>query len=195
MIKLTALVNNNPVDAIEMKLPVQSYSVPEVVSSSCEVASSIEEKIFLPKSIDKSLGEVKLDLYQSLLTDNILSLAYLEEYPYECNEQLSSRLLPLIYINRIVKKLDIKDNQYVNNKHLNQLINNAIITLIKRQHSNGGWGWWQEDDTDPYLTAYVYSALAEAKKDQFKIDRNVLSAAEENLLSLLSANDNNISLN
>jgi len=27
--------------------------------------------------------------------------------------------------------------------------------LYSFQHSDGGWGWWKEDESDHFMTAYV----------------------------------------
>ncbi len=31
------------------------------------------------------------------------------------------------------------------------------------QHEDGGWGWWETDDSHPFMTAYVVAGLAQAQ--------------------------------
>ena len=39
-----------------------------------------------------------------------------------------------------------------------------MSTLRDYQHEDGGWGWWKDDDTDPFLTAYAVYGLSLARQ-------------------------------
>jgi alpha-2-macroglobulin len=42
------------------------------------------------------------------------------------------------------------------------------------QHLDGGWGWWEDDDSQAYLSAYVVQGLVEAKKAGYAVDQDRL---------------------
>ena len=35
----------------------------------------------------------------------------------------------------------------------------ASIVCTPFQHDDGGWGWWKNDQSDPFMTAYVIDGL------------------------------------
>ena len=38
------------------------------------------------------------------------------------------------------------------------------------QHEDGGWGWWETDESHPFMTAYVVAGLAQAKAAGVQVD-------------------------
>jgi len=42
-------------------------------------------------------------------------------------------------------------------------VNFGIQKLLRYQHDDGGWHWWEFDESDPYMTAYVVYGLAMAR--------------------------------
>jgi uncharacterized protein YfaS (alpha-2-macroglobulin family) len=42
---------------------------------------------------------------------------------------------------------------------LDERVNAGLTRLRRLQHRDGGWGWWPDDSSDPYMTAYVIEGL------------------------------------
>jgi uncharacterized protein YfaS (alpha-2-macroglobulin family) len=59
--------------------------------------------------------------------------------------------------------------------------------LYSFQHEDGGWGWWKDDQSDPFMTAYVIDGLTLAKQSGFEIDEERLARGREKLRSMLDA--------
>ena len=62
----------------------------------------------------------------------------------------------------VLKKLDLNEKSI--EKDLPDYIKSGLMMLYKRQHDDNGWGWYEFDETDPYMTAYVLYGLLEAKR-------------------------------
>ncbi len=45
---------------------------------------------------------------------------------------------------------------------LDKKVKAGFERLASLQHDDGGWGWWETDETDPFMTAYVAWGLKEA---------------------------------
>ena len=61
--------------------------------------------------------------------------------------------------------------------------------LYNEQKSDGGWSWWVESSrSDPFLTAYAYKALSEAKDAGFAVTNDTLQRAESYLMKQLGTN-------
>lgn len=178
--------NNTGLDTMEVKLPVKSYSVPETVATSGSAHDTAEEKIILPKEIDSTQGQASFTFSPSLGSAAINSLPYLMSFPYYCTEQITSRIYPAVYVNRILADAKVDKSGSVNKKDLESVIIDGIQRLNNQQHPDGGWGWWLEDVSDPYLTAYAYQTLTEAKKDKFTVSDQTLNRAQNFLIGKLS---------
>jgi uncharacterized protein YfaS (alpha-2-macroglobulin family) len=47
---------------------------------------------------------------------------------------------------------------------LDDMTSKGLKRLRDMQHGDGGWGWWKEDDTNDFMTAYVVQGLALAQR-------------------------------
>lgn len=195
-IKLSVLGTDRKIkDSIEVTLPVKSYSTPEVVATSGQAKDTAQEKVSLPKEVDPSQGQADITISPSLGSASINAISYLFAYPYFCTEQTTSKFMPAVFVNRILSNAKIDKSGSVDTKKLADVINDGIQRLNNTQHSDGGWGWWTEYDSDPFLTAYALLGLSEAKKDKFTIADQTLEKAQNYLQSQLAQGEKAISLN
>src|SRR5678815_4255141 len=58
--------------------------------------------------------------------------------------------------------------------------------LYAFQHEDGGWGWWKNDASDPFMTAYVVDGLTLAKQAGYEIDDARLARGREKLQDMLA---------
>lgn len=195
-IKLSAAAENKTLkDAVEISIPIKSYSFPETVAVSGQALDTKEETILLPKDIEGREGEANLTWSSSLGTAGIEGLQYLFTYPYYCVEQITSRMMPAIFVNRILTQAKLSKTGSVNSHELDSVINDGIQRLNSQQHPDGGWGWWIEYESDPFLSSYAFEALTEAKKDGFTVAEKTLTGAADFLESKLVRPDERVGLN
>ena len=53
---------------------------------------------------------------------------------------------------------------------LNRMLKDGISRLRDFQHADGGWAWWKEGDSDPYMSAYVLYGLQLATKSGIQME-------------------------
>jgi uncharacterized protein YfaS (alpha-2-macroglobulin family) len=164
-------------DAVQISLPVYRYSTPEVVATSGVIKSDGErlEAVALPPSFDPTQGELAVQVEPSLAAGMADGLDYLKHYPYECTEQTVSRFLPNVVTYRAYKELGLDRPDLA--ERLPGLVSVGLQRLYYRQHYDGGWGWWINDESNPYLTAYVMLGLIEAQRAGFTVDEEVMQRA------------------
>lgn len=182
-------------DAIEMTLPVVSYSVPEVVATSGEAKDTAEESIVLPKEVDLTQGKADVSFSPSLGGESVNALPYLLDYPYYCTEQITSRFLPAVFVHRILENAKIDTGGSLDRTQLADVINDGIQRLNNQQHPDGGWGWWTEYQSDPFMTTYALQGLWEAKNDSFAVADQTLERAQQYLELQLAGGQKTIPLN
>jgi alpha-2-macroglobulin len=62
--------------------------------------------------------------------------------------------------------------------------------LYGYQHEDGGWGWWKDDPTDPFMTAYVVDGLQQARAAGYAVESYRLDNGRARIRQLLDANKN-----
>lgn len=89
----------------------------------------------------------------------------------------------------VLKKLDLNEKSI--EKDLPDYINSGLMMLYKRQHDDNGWGWYEFDETDAYMTAYVLYGLLEAQRllpeagIPITVDEGVIKRGTASLISQL----------
>jgi len=113
-------------------------------------------------------------------------LQALDRYPYGCTEQIVSRALPLLYVNRLAKA-----EQLGIDPDADARIRDAIERVLARQDSSGAFGLWSADNADDmWLHAFVTDFLTRARENNFNVPQRRFDSALERLRNLVAnAND------
>ncbi len=158
-------------------IPVYRYEAPETVGTAGELAAegSRTEAILLPDQFDVTSGELSVKIEPSLAAGMVAGLDFLRDYPYECTEQTVSRFLPNLFAYQALQAAGMQDEALAG--RLKSLTNSALQRLYNQQNSDGGWGWWSNNQSDPLTSAYVALGLVEAKKSGYAVDASVLGRA------------------
>jgi alpha-2-macroglobulin len=162
----------------EGTLPVYRYAVPETTGTggALPTAGARTEVVALPTSLDTRRGEVTLRLDPSLaaaLRDGLDQLKdYLEGGRDHSNDEVVGAFLPAVSALRAMQQLGI-DNPALE-QNMPTLVSRAVTILQTRQHADGGWGWWDEAESNPQVSAYVVLGLAQAKAAGFAVDDAML---------------------
>jgi uncharacterized protein YfaS (alpha-2-macroglobulin family) len=164
-------------DAVKMDIPVYRYTTPEVAGTSGQVDLDEQrlELIRLPANADPTRGELDITLEPSLAAGMGDALTYLKHYPYECVEQTMSRFLPNVVSFEAMSELGLARAEL--QQGLEEQVSVGLQRIYNQQHIDGGWGWWQREVSQPWLSAYVVFGLAKAQQAGFKVDPTVLDRA------------------
>ena len=125
-----------------------------------------------------------LTLAPSLASSLFPALDYLASYPSGNAEATMSSLLPDIAVARAFKARGAASPP---RPKLAASVSLGLQKLYRYQHSDGGWNWWEFDQTDGDMTAYVLSGLVEARQAGFLVDDQRLLRGTEALKRLLTS--------
>ncbi|MBV8924881.1 MAG: alpha-2-macroglobulin family protein, partial [Bradyrhizobium sp.] len=109
-------------------------------------------------------GTVSLSVGLSTALDAATILQALDRYPHGCSEQITSRAMPLLYVNELAAGAHLAQDENVD-----QRIKDAIERLLARQGSNGSFGLWSAGGDDAWLDAYVTDFLTRAREKGFAV--------------------------
>ena len=190
MAKFTAkALTDEESDALELTAPVKPWGLELNSALSGSVVAEqakLSEKIVLPADINPGASTLRIDLAPSVAGTLISALDFLAAYPYGCVEQTMSSFLPNILVTQAVKELGLTPPPP--SAELEKKIAAGLQRLYLFQHEDGGWGWWQTDETHPFMTAYVVAGFAQAKDAGIPIDERSLERGRESLLQQIREN-------
>src|SRR6202008_2953181 len=109
-------------------------------------------------------GSVSLSVGLSTALDAATILKALDRYPFGCSEQITSRALPLLYVNDLAAGAHLATDSEVD-----QRIKDAIERLLARQGSNGSFGLWSAGGAEGRANAYVPEFLTPAPRKGFAV--------------------------
>jgi alpha-2-macroglobulin len=163
-------------DAMELTLPVVPFGVKLAVAQSGSVAvpgkSDTLQPLTFPAGAEEGTRKLTIGVTPSIAGTVFAALDFLTSYPYGCTEQTMSSFLPDVLVANSLKKLGVKSN--IDPQVLNKQVQAGLDRLYNYQHPDGGWGWWQTDDSQAFMTAYVLAGLSQAKAAGFEIKQDAI---------------------
>lgn len=181
-------------DAMELTLPVLTYGQEIFKSKSGEVYVTSSDNFSIDSTALPHTIKLETYIYPSLASGLFRNLNYLADYPYGCVEQTLNRFVPLVYVAHSLKSLGIEDLSFLANDaevfqkmlmNMPDMVKTGLSRIYASQNPDGGWGWWSQDTSRPYLSAYVVYGLTSAQKAGYYIDEKRLERAKNFLKGIL----------
>ncbi len=192
--KLTLLakaLTDTESDAVEMSMEVVPHGLKQTAGNSTTITQNDSEQTYqldLPGRADASARSLRIEASPSIAGALFGALDYLTSFPYGCTEQTMSSFLPNVIVAQTLK--DIPQAKIRASNDLDKKVQKGLDRLYAYQHDDGGWGWWKDDKTDPFMTAYVVDGLTLASRAGYQVDGWRHGQARQKLSSLLSAGKN-----
>jgi uncharacterized protein YfaS (alpha-2-macroglobulin family) len=169
----------------------------------------------LPDKLDPEQTNLDLQLSPSVAALAMDALPYLLEFPYGCVEQTMSRFLPAVIVRKTLADAGVsleeigrrrqaldyqgvnpqaaywyKRNPVFNTQTMESIIAYGLQRLAIMQQGDGGWGWWQNGQSDTYMSAYVCYGLQTAKEAGVVFDYSMLDRGTSFLARLARSEKN-----
>jgi uncharacterized protein YfaS (alpha-2-macroglobulin family) len=189
--KLTLLakaLTDTESDAVEMSMEIVPHGLKQATGNTTTLTKDEADETFnldLPGRADVSARNLKIEASPSIAGAMFGALDYLTSYPYGCTEQTMSSFLPNVVVAQALK--DIPAAKIRASNDLSTKVQKGMDRLYAYQHPDGGWGWWKDDKTDPFMTAYVVDGLTMASRAGYQIDTWRRDQGREKLAAMLNA--------
>ncbi len=188
-IKLLAkALTNTESDAVELPLEVVPRGLHQVKNETWTSADENADRTFaldLPANADARARKLRIEVSPSVAGTLFGALDYLTTYPYGCTEQTMSSFLPNVVVSQALH--DVKTTSIRSSNDLEKKVRRGLDRLYAFQHEDGGWGWWKNDESDPFMTAYVIDGLTLAKNAGYQIDDSRVQRGRDKLQKMLAA--------
>ncbi len=176
-----AAVSGNWADAAEIQLPVWTPATTEAFATYGEIdEGSIVQPVKAPSDAVKQFGGIEITTSSTelqALTDAVL---YLTRYPFECAEQMSSRLMAIAALKDVLAAF--KAQGLPPPQAMIDSVSRDVKRLHVLQNDDGGFGFWRRGDQSwPYISIHVAHALQRAKEKGFDVPKEMLERARSYL--------------
>ncbi len=161
-------------DAAEITVPVWTPATTEAFATYGQVDNgSVRQPIEPPKDIFDQFGGLDVSTSSTALQALTDAVLYLQAYPFECSEQLSSRVLSVAALKDVLAAF--KAPGLPPPDEMVAAVKRDLDRLEGMQNWDGGWAYWRRgDDSVPFVSVHVTHALVRAKAKGFKISENML---------------------
>ncbi len=173
----TGVVSGRWADAAEVKLPVWTPATTEAFATYGEIdKGGIKQPVALPGEVQTSFGGLEIQTSSTQLQALTDAIVYLVNYPYECSEQISSRLMSLAALKDVLTAF--KADGLPKPEAMIASVDRDLTRLRGMQAYDGGFAFWRRDqETWPFLTVHVTHALLRAKEKGFDVPEDMIRRA------------------
>jgi uncharacterized protein YfaS (alpha-2-macroglobulin family) len=175
-------------DAAQFDLPVYTPATTEAFATYGQIdEGAVAQTLLVPTDVIPQFGGLDVGTSStavSALTDAVL---YLVSYPFECAEQIGSRVLAIAALRDVLTAFQAEGLPPAD--EIQKSVVADLERLQKLQQDDGGFAFWTNRERPwPYLSIHVAHALARAKQKDFPVPQEMLDKS----LSYLRNIDANI---
>jgi alpha-2-macroglobulin len=189
--KLTLLakaLTDTESDAVEMSMEIVPHGLKQTMGNTTTLTQNDGEQTIslnIPVNPNVQARVMRIEASSSIAGTLFGALDYLTSFPYGCTEQTMSSFLPNVIVAQAMK--DVPTAKLRASNDLDKKVQKGMDRLYAYQHGDGGWGWWKDDKTDPFMTAYVVDGLTMATRAGYQVDSWRRDQGREKLSGMLTA--------
>ena len=174
-LQVAAASAGGPGDAAELTLPVYTPATAEAFATHGTFTgdSAVVLPMRVPADAIPSFGGLEVSTSTTALQELTDALLYLVRYPYECSEQIASRLLGVTALRDVLSAFRAADLPPPG--VLQASVQRDVRSLAGRVRANGEVGLWDADDQDfPYVTLHTAHALQRAREKGYAVPEEAM---------------------
>jgi uncharacterized protein YfaS (alpha-2-macroglobulin family) len=164
-----AAVSGGYADAASVELPVYTPATTEAFATYGVIdEGAIVQPVAEPTEVFPQFGGLEIQTSSTALQALTDAVIYLVSYPYECTEQLSSRILGVAALRDVLTAFEAEGLPSAD--EMEAAVTRDIERLRSLQNYDGGFPYWRRGrDSIPFNTIHVAHALQRAKSKGFDV--------------------------
>jgi len=144
-------------DALEAVFPVHPQGIPTARGGSFAANLGSATVFRVPPHAEPDSIECRITIESTYVNAIVNALPYLMDYPHGCTEQTMSRFTPLLDVQAAIAALGLPVKGRL--EELPKMLAAGLGRLGQLQHDDGGFGWWESDESSVDMTALVVRGL------------------------------------
>ena len=173
-------------DAAQVELPVYTPATTEAFATYGVVDNgAIIQPVSAPGAVFPQYGGLEINTSSTALQSLTDAVLYLVSYPFECSEQLASRILAIAALRDVLTAFEAEG--LPSPEEMEAAVGRDIEVLRGLQNDDGGYPyWWRGADSIPFNTIHVAHALQRAKVKGFEVPQDTQQRLLEHLRQIES---------
>ncbi|HSB02310.1 MAG TPA: alpha-2-macroglobulin family protein, partial [Anaerolineales bacterium] len=176
-----AATSGNYADAATIELPVYTPATSEAFATYGVIdEGAVAQPVLYPTGVFPQYGGLEINTSSTALQSLTDAVLYLVAYPYECSEQLASRILAVAALRDVLTAF--KADGLPSPAEMESAVGRDIKRLQGLQNDDGGFPYWRHGfESKPFNTIHVTHALYRAGQKGFDVPPQM----QQNALSYL----------
>ena len=164
-------------DAAQFELPVWTPATTEAFAVYGELdKGAVAQPVIAPSNVFTQFGGLEITTSSTALQALTDAVLYLVAYPFECSEQLASRILAVAALRDVLTAF--KAEGLPPPKEIEAAVARDIERLQAMQNDDGGWPIWRRgEESWPYHSIHAAHALQRAKQKGYDVPQATLEKA------------------
>jgi len=181
-----AAVSGDYADAATVQLPVYTPATTEAFATYGVVdEGAVSQPVAAPNDVFPQFGGLEITTSSTALQALTDAVLYLTSYPYECSEQLSSRILAVAALRDVLTAFSASG--LPSPEEMEAAVKRDIERLEGLQNYDGGFPYWTRGhDSIPFNTIHVAHALQRAELKGFEVPEEMQMRLLEHLRDIES---------
>ncbi len=166
-------VSGSYADAAAGELPVYTPATTEAFATYGVIdEGAIRQPIARPEDVFPQFGGLEINTSSTALQALTDAVVYLYSYPYECSEQMASRVLGIAALRDVLSAFEAEG--LPTPEEMEGQVARDLETLSIIQNYDGGFPYWRRgQDSIPFNTIHVAHALARAQQKGFEVPEDM----------------------
>lgn len=169
-----AAVSGRFADAADVSLPVWTPATTEAFATYGHIdAGHVSQPVRAPRGAVAAFGGLEVTTSSTTLQALTDALLYLTSYPYECSEQIASRVLAVAALRDVLQAFQTEG--LPTSKELEAGLARDVERLRAMQNDDGSFGFWRQGGEPwPWLGVHVAHAFERARAKGFAVPEDAL---------------------
>ena len=179
-----AAVSEGAADAAQVSLPVYTPATTEAFATYGVLDSgAILQPISAPEGVFPQYGGLEITTSSTALQALTDAVLYLTSYPFDCSEQLASRILGISALRNVLSAFEA--DGLPTPEQMEAAVIRDIEELRGLQNWDGGFPYWRRGkDSIPYNTVHVAHALQRARAMDFAVPEDMWQSSLDYLRNI-----------
>ncbi len=164
-------------DAAALSLPVYTPATSEAFAVYGVLdEGAVAQPIAAPEAVFPQYGGLEISTSSTALQALTDAVLYLVSYPYECTEQLASRILGIAALRDVLSAFAAEGLPAP--AELIAAVDRDVARLAQMQNDDGGWPVWERGKPSvPFYSIHVTHALLRAQEKGFAVPSDMVDRA------------------
>jgi uncharacterized protein YfaS (alpha-2-macroglobulin family) len=171
-------------DAAEFALPIWTPATTEAFATYGTIdEGAMIQPVLPPTGVFPQFGGLEITTSSTALQELTDAVLYLVSYPFECAEQLASRILAVAALRDVLTAFQAEGLPPA--KEIQAAVERDLERLRGMQNDDGGFPLWKRgEESWPYVTIHVAHALQRAREQDYRVPEEMVTRVAEYLRTL-----------